>query len=120
MENKDLINLFFQVLTLMGTMAGGFFAFWKFASTRIDKHFEKQREDFEIHRTETSAKINRVYERMDSKSSEFVKNDIYQVELKHQKENIDSRFSTLMEFLKLKFDQLDKTIEKLVKHDEEK
>ncbi len=120
MENKDLINLFFQVLTLMGTMAGGFFAFWKLASTRIDKHFEDKEKEFQAYKIQAALDVTRIYERMDRKCGELVKNDMYQLELKYQKENIDSRFSTLMDFLKLKFDQLDKTIEKLVKHDEEK
>ncbi len=120
MDNKDLINLFFQVLTLIGTMAAGFFSFWKFASSKIDKHFADLRQDFEKHKLETSSKVNRVYERIDEKVKELVPDAIYQLELKHQKESIDARFTTLMDFLKIKFDQLDKTMDKLVKHDEEK
>ncbi len=120
MDNKDLINLFFQVLTIMGTMGTGFFAFYRFVSSRIENKFNEQRLEISNIKNESDFKIDRLYKRLDEKVKECVKDDMYQLELKHQKENIDSRFSTLMEFLKLKFDQLDKTIEKLVRHDEEK
>ena len=119
MDNKDLINLFFEVLTLMGTMGAGFFSFWRFSSSKIDKHFEKLRSDFDTHKKDTEDRITRVYERMDEKSKEFVKDDIYQVEKKHHNENVETRFQALMDFMKLRFEQLDKTIEKLVNHDDD-
>lgn len=118
MDNKDLINLFFQVLTLMGTMAAGFFSFWKFASGKIDTHFQNLRIEFDNHKTQNKQSIDNVYRRMDEKVKDCVPDILYQLELKHQKENVDQRLTALMEFLKLRLDQLDKTIEKLVKHDE--
>ncbi len=125
MENKDLINLFFQVLTIIGTMGTGFFAFYRFVSSKIDKKFQDQSDEIIKIRVETDSKVDRVYKRVDEKVKELVKDDIYQLELKYQKENLESRFNTLMEFLRLKFDGVDKefrefgkTVDKLVKHDE--
>ncbi len=120
MDNKDLINLFFQVITIIVSVLSCGITLWIFGAKRMEKHFADQREDFEKHKIETSLKINRVYERMTEKCNELVPNNLYQLELKHQKENMDSRFATLMEFFKLKFEGLEKTLDKLVKHDEEK
>ncbi len=120
MENKDLINLFFQVLTLIGTMAGGFFTFWRFASSRIDKHFEKQRADFEQHKKDNADAILRVYQRMTEKCNELVPNEIYKLQLSHQKEMLDNRFQTMLEFYTIRLESLEKAINKLIQHEEQK
>lgn len=120
MENKDLINLFFQVLTLMGTMGAGFFGFWRFTSGKIDKHFEKITKNLEDHKKTTDSNILRVYDRMDEKCNLYVKDDLYQLELKHQRESLDLRFKAMMDFMEMKFDSLEASIGKLIKHDEDR
>lgn len=118
MDNKDLITLFFQAVTMMITLGVCFFSFWKFASGKIDRHFETIQNDIKLQKTEFDTKLSRAYQRMDEKGHEsdalYLRKEIHEKDMSFVKELTKEQINGLMQRMERELKFINEKLDRLI------